>query len=100
MLKFLLTLGTGLTVWFGQAQEKRPDFYSKELSFTTDNDAYLLQNRDAYYTNGFFIRLTNTGQKKGNKKPRKYELGQMMYPVCPQHPKPKRYRQTLLRVPF
>lgn len=30
-------------------------FYTKEISFKTENDAYLFQLKDAYYTNGFFL---------------------------------------------
>ncbi len=53
--------------------------YSKELSFTTDNDAYLLRKADAYYTNGFFLRYTKAAERKGMKIAHSFEAGQMIF---------------------
>ncbi|GAC1441280.1 MAG: hypothetical protein NVSMB63_08720 [Sediminibacterium sp.] len=61
------------------AQQKNNSFFRKELSFTTDNDAYLFQNKDAYYTNGIYLRLTAAGEQKGSKIIRSFELGQAIY---------------------
>ncbi len=61
------------------AQEKQPDVFGKELSFTSENDAYLLQKKDAYYTNGLFFSLSRAGERKGDKLIRTYQLGQMIY---------------------
>lgn len=61
------------------AQDKHPGVFGKELSFTTENDAYLFQKKDAYYTNGLFFSLSKAGEKKGDKRIRTYQLGQMIY---------------------
>jgi len=53
--------------------------YAKEISFTTDNDAYLFQKKDAYYTNGFFFTLRTAREKNGKKIVEGYELGQMIF---------------------
>lgn len=79
-LSFLLSLGYCVMVFLVQAQEKiSPSYFTRELSFTTENDAYLLQQHDAYYTNGGFIRLSKAGLKKGKKITSSWELGQMIY---------------------
>lgn len=61
------------------AQNTYPEMFRKELSFTTENDAYLLQKRDAYYTNGMFVTLRTSVEKKGSKLISSFELGQMIY---------------------
>ena len=53
--------------------------YKNELRFTTDNDAYLLQKKDGYYTNGLFLKLSSAKEKHGNKIINSYELGQMIF---------------------
>jgi len=78
MLKFLLTMGWVIMAAIAGAQERR-GFFSRELAFTTENDAYLLQKQDAYYTNGVFIRLSKAGDKNGRKITQSYEFGQMIY---------------------
>ena len=50
-----------------------------ELRFTTDNDAYLLQKKDGYYTNGLFLKLSSATEKRGKKIINSYELGQMIF---------------------
>ncbi len=62
-----------------KAQEKSAPVFGKEFSFTTENDAYLLQKKDAYYTNGVFFSLLKADQKKANKRIRNYQLGQMIF---------------------
>ncbi|BFG71147.1 hypothetical protein KACHI17_20280 [Sediminibacterium sp. KACHI17] len=59
------------------AQEKK--FLRKELSFTTDNDAFLLKKKDAYYTNGFFIQYRFTDTATVKKKVHALEIGQMIF---------------------
>lgn len=49
------------------------------FSFTVDNDFFLLNYTDAYYTNGFFFQLSNASIKKNKKQITRYELGQTMY---------------------
>ena len=79
MLKsWLLFLGF-LMMTLTHAQVKAPKLFSTELSFTTDNDAFLLQKHDAFYSNGFFLKLAKSGERSGNKIIRSYELGQMIY---------------------
>ena len=53
--------------------------YSKQLSFKTDNDAYLLQKKDGYYTNGLFVTLNTVSEKNNRKIINSYELGQMIF---------------------
>lgn len=53
--------------------------YSKQLSFKTDNDAYLLQKKDGYYSNGLFITLNTASEKNNRKIITSYELGQMIF---------------------
>ncbi|MCW3086918.1 MAG: hypothetical protein JWQ78_304 [Sediminibacterium sp.] len=81
MRKIFCLLGCCCFFALAYAQEneggKRP--FRHELSFTTDNDAFLLQKHDAFYTNGFFIKLGGAGQRKGKKIIRSWELGQKIY---------------------
>ncbi len=71
-LFFLLAITT-------HAQNVKPGAYSKEISFTTDNDAYLFNKNDAYYTNGFFFELRTAKEKNEKKIIQAYEVGQMIY---------------------
>jgi len=50
-----------------------------ELSFTTENDAFLLQYHDAYYTNGFMLQYTRAAKSKQNKKIHSLEIGQKIF---------------------
>ena len=75
---FCVTLSVILAL-SGLAQEAKREFYSNEVSFTNENDAYLFQKKDAYYSNGFLIKLHKAGEKKGNKIIQTYELGQMIF---------------------
>ncbi len=61
------------------AQPISENNYSKSFSFSNENDAYLLQKKDAYYTNGFFFRLTKAGERKGKKIVRSLQLSQKIY---------------------
>lgn len=61
------------------AQTVRPGSHSREFTFTLENDALLLQKKDAYYTNGFAFNLRIAGEKKGKRIIRSYELGQKLY---------------------
>ena len=53
--------------------------FSNQLSFKTDNDAYLLQKKDGYYTNGLFVTLNTVSEKNNRKIINSYELGQMIF---------------------
>lgn len=50
-----------------------------ELSFTTENDAFLLQYHDAYYTNGFMLAFNRAAKSKQYKKIHSLEIGQQIY---------------------
>jgi lipid A 3-O-deacylase len=50
-----------------------------ELSFTTENDAFLLQYHDAYYTNGFMLQYNRAAASKKYKKIQSLEIGQQIY---------------------
>ncbi len=56
-----------------------PKNYRKEISFRTDNDAYLLTLKDAYYTNGFFLDYAWASAANKVKKIQRVQLGQMIY---------------------
>lgn len=63
-----------------QAQGSEP--LSKEIFFITDNDNYLLQRRDGYYTNGFnlaYQRAVTPRKASTQKAIMRYELGQMIF---------------------
>lgn len=50
-----------------------------ELSFTTENDAFLLQYHDAYYTNGFMLQYSRVSGNKAFKKIQGLEIGQQIF---------------------
>lgn len=52
---------------------------SREFSFKTDNDAYLLKKNDAYYTNGLFLNYSFSAQSSRSKKIRSFEIGQKIF---------------------
>lgn len=70
-----------LSVLFSTAQQRN---FQNELGFQTDNDAYLAQGSDRYYTNGLFIYFrhaieTDTSKQKLFGKTLGFEIGQKMY---------------------
>lgn len=79
MLKVFFGIVCCFMTYVLNAQHSQPDFFSKELYFTNENDAYLFQKKDANYSNGFFIKYIRAGEKKGNKITRSFELAQMIY---------------------
>ncbi len=75
---FLILL---LSVFFVQAQQKT---YQNEIGFQTDNDAYLAQGSDRYYTNGLFLYFRHALQTDTTKanlfgKVLGFEAGQKMF---------------------
>ncbi|MBX2931039.1 MAG: lipid A deacylase LpxR family protein [Chitinophagaceae bacterium] len=64
---------------FAIAQKQKS--YSSEFSFINENDVYLLQHRDSYYTNGFFLQYSKASIKKNHKIINRYSLGQNIYTV-------------------
>ncbi len=80
MMKKIWTLtGCCLLACITNAQRTDSTTYSKEFSFITENDAFLLNKADAYYTNGFFLRQTKAEEKGRDKRITSFELGQMIY---------------------
>ncbi len=70
-----------LSTFFLQAQQRN---YQNEIGFQSDNDAYLAQGSDRYYTNGLFLYFrhaiqTDTASKKLFGKTLGFEAGQKMY---------------------
>ncbi|MGI4022611.1 MAG: lipid A deacylase LpxR family protein [Janthinobacterium lividum] len=70
-----------LSVLFAQAQQKN---YQNEAGFQTDNDSYLAQGSDRYYTNGLFLYFrhaisTDTTNTKLFGKVLGFETGQKMF---------------------
>lgn len=67
-------------IGFSQIQDYKT--YRKEISVTTDNDRYMLQGKDGYYTNGLIVRY-NVIAKSSNdrviKKINHVELGQKIF---------------------
>jgi lipid A 3-O-deacylase len=64
---------------YGQA---RPTRFTREISLVTDNDNYLLQKRDGYYTNGFYFSFQHLNTKKKGEDAKlitRYEIGQMIF---------------------
>ena len=79
MRYFSLLYSFCLITTIANSQNGKPDIFAKEISFTNENDAYLLKGSDAYYTNGIFLALRTAREKKGRKIVNAYELGQMIY---------------------
>ena len=90
MQKFFLILFLILSLGIkGFAQE--PDsarVYRHEIQIVSDNDNYLLNLEDGYYTNGFFISYnfinydrnqSNLAKSKRTKTITRFELGQLIY---------------------
>jgi hypothetical protein len=74
---------TGLFLCFSLAQTSAQT-YKNEFGFRSDNDAYLAQGSDRYYTNGLFIQFRHAFNqqelKEGlEKKTLEITLGQKMY---------------------
>jgi lipid A 3-O-deacylase len=78
-------LGSFLLIFvvFGEtplfSQDSLHKKFSKEISFKTENDAYLLSLKDAYYTNGFFINYGWADSKRDGKKIHGLEFGQTIF---------------------
>jgi lipid A 3-O-deacylase len=57
----------------------RRQYFAREFSLITENDAYLFRKHDAYYTNGIFLLLNWAREKEGMKLVHTAEFGQMIY---------------------
>jgi lipid A 3-O-deacylase len=72
----LALLGQGITA------QNRKNHFSKEAILITDNDNYLVQKRDGYYTNGFYFSFQHLAKKQKHPNEKvimRYELGQMIF---------------------
>jgi hypothetical protein len=68
--------------FFFSSQAQQHNSYSKQLSITTENDFYLLQGKDGYYTNGIIINYTkihHSEKAKFIKQTDQYEIGQKLF---------------------
>ncbi|MBX9732914.1 MAG: lipid A deacylase LpxR family protein [Chitinophagaceae bacterium] len=65
---------------FGSLQSQdSTSFYTKEIAFKTENDAYLFRLNDAYYTNGFFLNYQWTQKSTKRKIIQGIELSQQIF---------------------
>jgi hypothetical protein len=78
MNKFNSTTLLLLLPFIGNTQNKIPN-YTKEFSFKTENDAYLFNLNDSYYTNGFILNYAFMKNQKEKKKIQSLELGQKTF---------------------
>jgi hypothetical protein len=54
--------------------------FSRQFTITSENDRYMLQGKDGYYTNGLLLNYTKALQaKNGQKRLNSFELGQKMF---------------------
>ena len=61
-------------------QKARPEFFTREIYGMTDNDSYLLQRKDGYYTNGVYFTYTwLPGKNSKKRKLTGVEIGQAIY---------------------
>ncbi|MDP3470168.1 MAG: lipid A deacylase LpxR family protein [Daejeonella sp.] len=78
----LLTLALCLTFLRSNAQYNS---YKSELGFRSDNDSYLAQGQDRYYTNGLFVKYRSAIDQSAIKNPKlnkiiwELESGQKMF---------------------
>lgn len=78
MRYFLLTIAC-FVLTQSIAQKEKKDYYSKEFSVLTENDAYMLKHKDGYYSAGLFLQLSKASEKDSHKIVTRYELGQAMF---------------------
>jgi lipid A 3-O-deacylase len=76
---FLIQFLASLFATCAMAQTEAAPIFSREFSFTTENDAYLFRKNDAYYTNGFFFALKTAKEKHGKKTIKGWELAQKIF---------------------
>lgn len=77
-MKHWLIIMAFFAVAKSNAQQNKK-YYSKEFSVQTDNDVYLLNSKDGYYTNGIFLEYSIASEKNRQKKIDRFVLGQTMF---------------------
>ncbi len=67
--------------WFttSPAQDSSKNLFHHSFSITTDNDAYLLQSNDKYYTNGLYFQFNFAANNKTATIIHGIEAGQALY---------------------
>ena len=79
----IITLILPLFFFFSsKAQDSNSKIFSKQISITTENDYYLFQGKDAYYTNGIILNYSKIHHARKTtflKQIDQYEIGQKLY---------------------
>ncbi len=68
-----------MLVYSVTAQNKTGSSFNKSISIITENDSYLFQGSDRYYTNGLFFQYRTAQIKEGRKNIQQFELGQKIF---------------------
>jgi len=71
-----------LLLTFFSSKGQKPNHFSKQLFFLTENDFYLLQGKDGYYTNGIMFNYSTihqSGRTSVIKQVDQFEMGQKMF---------------------
>ncbi len=71
-----------LLLTFFSSKGQKPGHFSKQLSFVTENDFYLLQGKDGYYTNGIMFNYSHVHASERTsviKQVDRFEIGQKMF---------------------
>jgi len=76
-MKLLLTIACFLLWQVCFTQQTKS--LRKEFSFTSENDAFLLQIKDAYYSNGVFLNFRIADTSRSQKKIHAFEIGQKIF---------------------
>lgn len=75
----LLTAMACLLLLAAHAQADKPSYFKYQFTLQSDNDFYLAQYSDRYYTEGLFFNLSWAGRDTAHKKISSLELGQLMF---------------------
>jgi len=79
----IFTAGLFLFCFFSsEGQRNASSHFSKQLSFITENDFYLMQGKDGYHTNGIMFNYSIIHHSKRSsfvKQVDQFEIGQKMY---------------------
>lgn len=76
-MKLISMIVCCLLMHYGIAQQTQQ--LRREFLFTSDNDAFLLQVKDAYYTNGVFLSFRIADTTRLRKKIHAFEIGQKIF---------------------
>jgi hypothetical protein len=71
-----------LFCFFSSRGQKNTNHFSKQISLITENDFYLLQGKDGYYTNGIMFNYSKIHHSKRSsflKQVDEFELGQKLF---------------------